>query len=439
MKRIALLMLVPLALGRPLAGQSDRCLFQLDSVGGTGVQVSTPAGINYFANGGVKMSCRGTRVSMRSDSVAAYGGRMVEYVGRVHYQDSMVTMSADRGTYYKDGERWEARGNVVTENLQNGSTLRGPSLDYYRAIPGVRDTTELFSVGRPTIRYASSDPAAKSQEPYVIVADRVRMRGNDRVWGGGKVTIDRSDFAARGDSLRLDTGAGSDGSLMGGPVMRGLGSDPFTLTGQRIDFLLDHRELRVVTAKGNGHAVTRAVDLAADTIGLEVKASKLVQTLAWGDSTRPHAQTQEYTILADSLAIDTPGQALTETRAFGRAWVGGVPDSATQERDWLSGDTVVAHFAQRDSAGQTRTQLQTVEARKDAKSFYRLGNPNRPGRPSLNYSRGQRIVVLMKDEPGPAAVSRVEIHGQVDGIQLDPQPIPPDSLHADSSAARSRT
>jgi hypothetical protein len=45
----------------------------------------------------------------------------------------------------------------------------------------------------------------------------------------------------------------------------------------------------------------------------------------------------------------------------------------------------------------------------------------------------------MKDEPGPAAVSRVEIHGQVDGIQLDPQPIPPDSLHADSSAARSRT
>src|SRR5256886_10168832 len=40
-----------------------------------------------------------------------------------------------------------------------------------------------------------------SGEPYVIVADRVRFKGNDRMWGAGQVTIDRSDFAARGDSI----------------------------------------------------------------------------------------------------------------------------------------------------------------------------------------------------------------------------------------------
>ena len=58
----------------------------------------------------------------------------------------------------------------------------------------------------------------------------MRFKGNDKIWAGGKVTIDRSDFAARSDSMRLDTGAGSDGTLIGGePILRGLGTDSFRL------------------------------------------------------------------------------------------------------------------------------------------------------------------------------------------------------------------
>ena len=49
---------------------------------------------------------------MQSDSVAAYGGNVVQFIGHVKYRDSTLTMDADRGTYYKNGERWEARGNV---------------------------------------------------------------------------------------------------------------------------------------------------------------------------------------------------------------------------------------------------------------------------------------------------------------------------------------
>ena len=49
---------------------------------------------------------------MQSDSVAAYGGNVVQFIGHVKYRDSTLTMDADRGTYYKSGERWEARGNV---------------------------------------------------------------------------------------------------------------------------------------------------------------------------------------------------------------------------------------------------------------------------------------------------------------------------------------
>ena len=188
---------------------------------------------------------------MQSDSVAAYGGNVVQFIGRVKYRDSTLTMDADRGTYYKNGERWEARGNVTTKNLTTGSTLTGPSLDYFRVVKGVRDTLEMYATGRPTIQYFPTDSGGKAAEPYVIVGDRVRFKGDDRIWAGGKVTIDRSDFAARSDSLRLDTGAGSDGTLIGGrPVLRGLGADSFSITGNRIDLTLDQRELDLSAGQG---------------------------------------------------------------------------------------------------------------------------------------------------------------------------------------------
>ena len=44
-----------------------------------------------------------------------------------------------------------------------------------------------------------------------------------------RVTIDRSDLSARGDSLMLDTGTGDQGMLTGEPLFRGLGSDSFDL------------------------------------------------------------------------------------------------------------------------------------------------------------------------------------------------------------------
>src|SRR4029078_9725552 len=106
-------------------------------------------------------------------------------------------------------------------------------------VQGVRDTFAMYATGRPRIEYADAEPTGKPAEPYIIVADRGRFKGNDRLWAGGKATIDRSDFAARGDSLRLDTGKGSDGSLVGGaPLMRGLGRDSFSLAGKRLDLKL---------------------------------------------------------------------------------------------------------------------------------------------------------------------------------------------------------
>jgi hypothetical protein len=418
---------------RPAYGQSDKCVFQIDNVERQGSVVETPQGTNYFAGGNVRLSCRGSQITMQSDSVAAYGGNLVRFIGNVKYRDSTLTMDADYGTYYKAGEKWEARGRVNTRNVKTGSTLAGPALDYFRVVKGVRDTLEMYATGRPRIQYASADSSSRAVEPYVIVADRVRFKGSDRLWAGGKVTIDRSDFAARGDSLRLDTGKGSDGTLTGSnPVMRGLGRDSFSVAGRRLDLKLDRREVTYITARGAGHAVSKEWDLVADTIGLDLNNRKLEQTLAWGDSTRPFANSPSYAMRADSLALDTPAQQLKEVRGFGSAWLGGAIDAPSKQRDWMRGDTVVAQFIQRDSAGTRRSSLSRIVARKGAQSYHLDSDARHPDRPSINYSKGDVIVMTMK-QGARGGVDRVDIRGQVDGIQLEAS----DAQPTDSTRPRS--
>jgi hypothetical protein len=214
--------------------------------------------------------------------------------------------------------------------------------------------------------------------------------------------------------------------------MRGLGRDSFNLTGRRLDLKLDQRELTYVTAKGSGHAISKEWDLVADTIGLDLNNRKLDQTLAWGDSIRPYANSPAYAMRADSLALDTPGQQLKEVRGFGAAWLGGEIDSASKQRDWMRGDTVVASFVQRDSAGTKRAALNRIIARKGAQSYHLEANTRRPDRPSINYARGDVIVMTMSRSPR-GGVDRVDIRGQVEGIQLEAADAP---ARPDSSAAR---
>ncbi|MEP6688710.1 MAG: hypothetical protein ABJC36_10205 [Gemmatimonadales bacterium] len=425
---------------KPIA-QSQRCTFQIDNVDRQGAVNETPTGTNYFAGGNVKLRCRGMQISMQSDSVAAYGGNTVQFIGHVKYRDSTLSMDADFGTYYKNGERWEARGNVDTKNFKTGSTLTGPALDYLRAVSGVRDTLEMYATSRPNIRYFESDTgAARKVEPYLIVADRVRFKGNDQIWAGGKVTIDRSDFAARSDSMRLDTGKGSDGTLIGGePVLRGLGADSFSMRGRRIDLSLAERELNKIVARGQGHAVNHDWDLTADTIAIDLKNRKLERTLAWGKTTRPYALSTTYAMRADSLALDSPGQALREVRGFGKAWLGGTVDSAANDRDWMRGDTVIASFAPSDSAGKKRSVLSRIDARTGAQSYHLEHNAKAPRRPSINYARGNAITVTMKPPAAGATsgVDRVDIRGKVDGIQLEAS-TDSSSVPADTSGAKGR-
>jgi len=417
------------------------CKIVIDSVGRQAQQVEVRAGeTNVFAGGGVLAHCEGTGSTLAADSVAWFAGlRRFDMIGQknpVHIRDTAITLDAVTAAYFLRQERLEAHKNVVAVNRNSGSVLRGPNLTYYRAVKGVRDTLETYASGRPTIDYRA---AADSGEPYVIVADRVRFKGNDRMWGGGAVTIDRSDFAARGDSMQLDQGTGF-GVLLGKPRVEGKGTEAYALTGTRIELGLQGRDLRLVKALGNGVATSADWRLTADTIHLHLDRKKLQQAFAWGpkDSVHARAVSSVTTIRADSLALDAPDQVLTEVRAFGHA-LSTLKRDSTAKRDstpdWITGDSLTARWtpeADPAGAGQPKSRLHHVVSRGSARVLTHQYN-QRDSLPSLNYSRGDMIDILLTGDK----VDRVTVTGRADGVQLEPlPPAPPDTTKKPKTPAR---
>ncbi|HEX6645344.1 MAG TPA: hypothetical protein VF037_11750 [Gemmatimonadales bacterium] len=415
-RRLLALAALGAALPTAAGAQSQQCRVQLVSSSDSGGFI----GQSYFASGDVRLRCAGQPITMETDSVIAHASGDVEFHGYMRYRDTSVAIDARRAYYRKATETWEARGNVVVRNLETGSTVRGPSIDYMRPATGVRDSAEMYATGRPQVEYFDADSAPGTPgEPYVILADRLRSRGNALIWGGGRVTIDRSDMRARGDSLRLDTGEADDGTLLGSPVFEGLGADSFALSGARIDFELEGRKLSYITASGRGHLERGDWDLRADTIAADLAAGEVQQLLAWGDSLKPDATSERHAVRGDSLAFDLPGEVLRQIRVFGSGWLAGAVDSATDERDWMTGDSIVADFAPA-AADSSESSLSRISARRDARSYHRVEPAEPGGAPSIAYVRGDEIVIVMQPGGGER-VARVDVAGKVEGIQLDPE------------------
>jgi hypothetical protein len=431
--------LVPLGVAvaaaqQPVGAPASRsCLVQIDSTGREAlfVKVTTPRGEDYqaFAGGGVFGHCANeVTTTMQAESLAWYPERNeAHFLRSVHFRDSTAALDSDRLTYFVQQERLYAEGRVHTQNLRSRSDLRGPNLDYRRARPGVRDTVEMFATSRPTIRFYSARDSARgdSAEPFVIVADRARMRGNDQMWGGGHVTIDRSDVAARADSAWLDLGA-DRGLLVGGtPVVDGKGQDHYHLTGTRIQVGLgkDH-ELRRVLAQGDADAVGPDWHLRADTLDAALDSGKVQRSQAWGRTRRPDAVSGTYTVVADSLDILMPAQVMREMWGFGNGRATNRPDSTVTEDDWMVGDTLHAEFAEADSAaadsaGRKKQVLRHLASRGEARALYHVvDDAHRDLPPGVNYSRGERIAIAMRE----GKVATVDVVGQVDGVYLEPIP-----------------
>lgn len=414
--RVALVAALSLP-GRVVA-QGLPCAIQLDSARGQAKQVQVaPNVVDWFLSGPVWLSCRGQPIHMRSDSAAWYSDRnKVDFIGHVWFEDSSVTLQSQTATYALGDDRLDAYGDVHLVNRKTGSDLVGPTLTYWRAVPGVRDTAELFAVNRPTVHYRA--PEDTTGEAYVIVGQQVRLKGNDRAWAGGNVTIDRSDFSAQADSTVLDLGAGR-GAFIGHARVSGKGADAYTLEGRTVAFRLTGHELTWVEARGRGDATSKDWRLTADTIAFDIANREIAHGTAWGDSLRPDARSTLYTMRADSVALDTPGQQLKEMRGYGAAVATASRDSLDGQPDWVGGDSLVARF---DTTAGGQRVLSQLDAHGQARAYYRVCQEDGKTLAGVNYSRGKRIIATFNQH----GVERVRVEGEGDGLYLEPSPpVPP--------------
>jgi hypothetical protein len=216
----------------------------------------------------------------------------------------------------------------------------------------------------------------------------------------------------------MDTGQ-DFARLMVSPSIEGKGERPFTLTGGVIDLSSRNRQLERVVATPNGHALSQDLELVADTIDLRLEANELQRAIAWGNKPA-RALSPDREIVADSIDAIMPGQRLREVRAVGSAFANSAPDSGvvTTERDWLSGDTIVARFdsvVSSDSA--RRAQVREIVASGNARSYYQMKNSRgQATQPTVNYVRGRIIDIDFEDK----RVATVTVVDQASGILIEP-------------------
>ena len=426
----------PAARPAPPAAQGSTCNVQIDTSGPSHFRLNGKV-YDTWAGGGVWAHCAGQRTTMYADSLAWFPEQDLLYlVNHVHFRDTVSLLDADRVTYWVAQEHMFAQGNVYTKNLHTGTDLRGPTLDYYRVAPPLRDTAEMRANQRPTIRFHSAGRGeAADTEPFLVVADRVRMLGDDRMWGGGNLTIDRSDLAAAGDSGQLDL-TRDVGSLLGLPQVNGVGKDAFHLKGQLITFTLTPtHEIHHVVAKDSADARGPDWVLTADTLDLTLDSGKVQLAEAWGRHRRPNAISGLHTISADSLDIHMPEQVVRLVWAYGSARTV-TRDSTSAFVDWLTGDTLRADFAVvRDSAsGRNKSDLKHLTSFGSARALYHTdaSDTTIKNRKGIDYSRGRRIDIAV----AAAKVQSVDVVGQTDGVYLEPLPPVRDTSKAGSDTTR---
>lgn len=406
------------------------CAVELDRAGGRGVALTTPAGQRWYGNGGVFMHCRGQATNMRADSVAWYADQdRVDFIGKVHFVDSSVTLDADRASYALKREELNAQQHVVLVSRKTGSRMTSTNLLYKRQAKGVRDTSELFARERPRVEYRSEKDSAGA-EPYIIIGANVWMRGDHASYAEGNVTITRSDLNAKADSAALDLGIG-EGHLVGHAAVSGKDS-VYTLQGRRIDYRLKDRKITWAISRGLAEATSSEWHMWSDTMQFDFANDRIQQGSAWGKSRRPNAVSSSQSVTADSLVIEAPNQKLKELRGYRLAKATSKDSTMIGEPNWVAGDTVIAQF---DTTLKGKSYLAHLFANGRGQAYYCVAGEQKEKPPGYTYLRGRTIAAEL-DTSGMRHVNAGG--GNVDGVYLEPMTVPkPDTTAASRHKADS--
>jgi hypothetical protein len=424
----ALLTLLPaMASAQDAGAPTGRCQLQFASDRALVLQKLPSGQHNAFTGGNVVARCPAQKLVLRSDSLESYGdeGRIV-FIGHADYVEPRLKLKADVITYFQRDERLLAVQNVVA-SLPSGSTLRGPQVEFLRAVPRVRPRQSATAIGRPTISLVERDAQGRAQPPVQVTGASIFLQGDSLVSAVGDVVVVRPELTATGDSLYANSGSGLL-RLMRSPKITGTKGRPFTLIGETIDLLSRRRKLERVLAKNAAVANSEDLNLQSDTIDLRVTDDLLQRAIAWGRS-RARATSPTQSMLADSIDVSMPAQRVRELYAVRNASAEGAPDTTkfrTTEKDRLTGDTIIARFdtvPARDTARKPRIRELVAVGSKTTLATSLQHLPPRDTslcRPAVNYVRGRLITIAFDS----AKVSTVVVRDpdKAGGIYIEPNP-----------------
>lgn len=366
--------------------------------------------------------------------------------GNVFFRDPDRELTANDATYNSAIGRLYATGDVVFTNRLEGSTIRGPELEYFRPLPD-RPQAQVIARQRPHLVVRPREADAEA-EPLELDADQVTISGEDQLDAVGSVVVTRSDLRATSQEARYSESQGVLDLRRGARIR----SDRFTLAGETIHARLLEGSIEYVRSREEAELTGEDLTVRAPEVQLffadSVLQRAVARTLEGTDPAgRPVAISDNFRLEADSLEAVLPGQELEQVVAIGRArgeatdtvppallqptadTAATAPDSSARpalalvDRDWIVGDTVIGYFAPRDSAaapGDTAVVLERLVARGNAQSLYRVAREGAPaGSPrSVNFLSGDTIRITLQG----GELSLAEVTGLRRGLYLDPVP-----------------
>ncbi|HEX8694100.1 MAG TPA: OstA-like protein [Longimicrobium sp.] len=426
MRRALALLLAALALSaaaaRPAAAQNT-C--ELVYQNGPWSSVGDPANRVIAADGPLLVRCSGGE-ELRADSAVIYQNiNEVHLFGQVDYQDPTRALTSDRATYNSQTGRLYATGNVVFTDKNRGSTLRGPELEYFKAMPG-RPDPQAIAVGRPHLTITPKQQSGgRRREPMEVDADRVTSIGDRFMTAEGNVVIVSRDTRSTAEEAHYDA-TEERVELRRRAVVDG---EKYDLRGDFIESRLKEGELQQVLARGNAQMESERLTATGPQLQLFFEREllqRMVSSRQPGSPAPDSAARSEagarsvalakgFRMEADSIEAVSPDQRLKQVNAVGRAQ--GVswdtipqpslvrPDSGAavvpvanrpmtepppgiDQRDVLTADTIIAFFRPKRGAAAADTARRGLVRPDTAPRGLVRPGPGRPAPASADTAQG---------------------------------------------------